>query len=280
MIDLRDAQLLDFTPESIASDPEIVALSAAIDPQQQAVSAAIVQALILPRISQLDEPVLDAIAWGFKLDRLRVWDIADLAAKRTILGDILYMLRRSGTPIALRRALALFHWNSSIVEWFTEAATNQTYRIVIAQNGGNELSLEQLRALEELIYRFGRASAQLSGIAITTWNVDNPIRTALGASDPVAVTFRVGDGTGTPTVGWTQLVHQTGSFAITGVNVNPSGTHVQVTIPGGTGGYTIREAALFNAGGELLVHGTVVPVYKTTSSDPFQIPLTLKLVTA
>ena len=56
--------------------------------------------------------------------------------------------------------------------------------------------------------------------------------------------------------------------------------HVTVTAPGNAGGFVIREAALFNAGGELLVHGTVVPVYKTTSGDPLEIPLVLQLVTA
>ena len=54
---------------------------------------------------------------------------------------------------------------------------------------------------------------------------------------------------------------------------------LEVTIAGNVGGYTIREAGLFNAGGELLIHGTVVPVYKTTSNDPFEIPLRLQLVT-
>ena len=76
MIDLRSARLIDFVPESIASDPEVVALCAALDPQMQAVSSAIVEAIILPRIAELEEPVLDAVAWGFKLDRLRVWDVA------------------------------------------------------------------------------------------------------------------------------------------------------------------------------------------------------------
>ena len=277
MIDLRSARLIDFVPESIASDPEVVALCAALDPQMQAVSSAIVEAIILPRIAELEEPVLDAVAWGFKLDRLRVWDVATVAQKRTLLGRALYYLRRSGTPAAIRWVLSCFPWPASFVEWFTEAGANQTWRIAIGHNG-SELTLEQLAALEEMVHRFGRTGAHLSGVT-ASWTVDSPIHTALGVTDPLASTFRVGDGTGTPSAGWVQLVNQRGSFAITPIDVHTAGVFVEVTIAGNVGGYTIREAGLFNAGGELLIHGTVVPVYKTTSNDPFEIPLRLQLVT-
>jgi len=279
MIDLRTARLIDFVPESIAGDPEVVALCAALDPQHQAVSSAIVETIILARIADLDEPVLDAVAWGFKLDRLRAWDLATVAQKRLLLAGAVFYLRRSGTPAAIRWVLRCFPWATQLIEWYAEGAANQTWRLIINHNG-SEVSRDQVVALEELVHRFGRTAAHLEEVR-AFWTVDGPVRRLPnGASDPNAVTFRVGDGTGVPTAGvLSGLVHQVASFSIGSVNCNSHGTLVSVTIPGNSGGYTIREAGLFNAAGEILIGGTVVPFYKTTSGDPLEIPLVLQVVT-
>ena len=54
---------------------------------------------------------------------------------------------------------------------------------------------------------------------------------------------------------------------------------VEVEAMGEPDGLGAFDGLVSRACDELLIHGTVVPVYKTTSNDPFEIPLRLQLVT-
>lgn len=166
MIDLRDAQLLDFVPESIRSDPEVIAICEALDPELQAVSDSIVEAIILPRISALTEPVLDEIGWMMRLDRLRAWDVADVAGKRRLLANILDLRRRAGTRYAVRRVFDLLLLTATVIEWWEEAATPHTYRIEVdaAEDGVTLLELQQV---PDMAKRFARTSQRLSQFAVT-----------------------------------------------------------------------------------------------------------------
>src|SRR3990167_1256412 len=116
MIDLRSASLVDFLPESIASDPDILAITRAIDPETQEISSAIVEAVILARLNEQPETVLDAIAWSMHLHTLAAWSTATITGKRRFLAWILDLRRRSGTPYALRRSFDLMQVVATIVE--------------------------------------------------------------------------------------------------------------------------------------------------------------------
>ncbi len=105
--DIRDASLLYFVPEVIASDLEIIAISLAIDPELQAVGAAIIEANILPRISEQPEWVLDELAWAFRLNQLQIWDSATIEGKRALLVNIFEVRKKSGTRFAVRRVFDL-----------------------------------------------------------------------------------------------------------------------------------------------------------------------------
>lgn len=169
MIDLRDTylSLLDFVPESIASDPDIIALCIALDPELRDVSQSIVEAIILPRISEVPEWVLDELAWTHRLDRLQVWDSATVDGKRAILADIFNIRKRSGTRYALERVFSLLSVTGSIVEWFDDspvaAAYTYRYRITVVDVG---ITKDQLVQLGELTYRFAPASRKLSEFAV------------------------------------------------------------------------------------------------------------------
>jgi phage tail P2-like protein len=169
-LDVRTASLLDFVPESIARDEEIIAISLAIDPELREVGAAIIEAVILPRIDSVPEEILDALAWGFRLNELQLWvdaagDALRVTAKRDLLKNIFVVLKKSGTPYALRRMIDLIGVTATIIEWFEEAAAPHTYRIRIAidQIG---VTLAQLLQVPDLTHRFARASQKMSQLAV------------------------------------------------------------------------------------------------------------------
>jgi phage tail P2-like protein len=167
MIDLRDAglSLLSFLPESIASDPEIIALSLAIDPELRDVGAAIIEAVILPRIAQLEDPILNELAWAFRLNRLQIWDDATTDGKRALLTDIFAIRKKSGTRFAVRRVFDLLSVVGSVIEWWEEGAAAYTYRLrlFVDQVG---ITLSQLVQIDELARRFAPTRAKLSQFAV------------------------------------------------------------------------------------------------------------------
>ena len=56
---LLELSLLDILPPSIADDLNVQAIARSIDPEMQSVSRDIREALILSRIDELPEPVVD-----------------------------------------------------------------------------------------------------------------------------------------------------------------------------------------------------------------------------
>jgi len=83
----------------------------------------------------------------------------------------------------------------------------------------------------------------------------------------------VGDGNGspvTPTAGMTELVNETARVAVNTVDTvpeDPNIVRVEGLLPATTGGFTIREAGLFNEAGELLAIASFPDIYKTTIAD-------------
>lgn len=97
---------------------------------------------------------------------------------------------------------------------------------------------------------------------------------AQAAGDPaVFYELAVGDGNGspiTPSSGMTELVNETARVAVNLVTVSPdepSTIRIEGLIPAETGGFTIREAGIFNADNELLIVASFPPIYKPEPSD-------------
>lgn len=165
MIDLRAASLLDFLPESISSDPEIIALSLAIDPELRDVGAAIIEAVIMPRLDVVDEAILDEIAWACRFDELQLWDNLPVAGKRTLLAGIFKLRKKSGTPFAVHRVFDALGFTAKIIEWWQEGAAAFTYRIRIFLDEIG-ITLAQLVQISEWIHRFEPTRAKLTELAV------------------------------------------------------------------------------------------------------------------
>lgn len=163
-IDIRDASLLDFLPDSIAKDTEIIALSLAIDPELRAVGAAIIEATILPRIDVVPESILDELAWAFNLNNLQIWDVATVAGKRALLADIFKIRKKSGTRFSVRRVFDLMEVVGEVIEWFEEGAPPYTYRLRLFVD---EVGITRLQLIEigELTTRFAPTRTQLREFA-------------------------------------------------------------------------------------------------------------------
>ena len=166
-LDLRGISLLDLVPESIASDPEVIAMAAALDPELQAVSEAIIGVVILPNIAELDESILNELGWAFRLNELQLWDSATVEGKRALLVNIFAIRKKSGTRFAVRRIFDLVSVVGMLIEWWEEGAAPFSYRLLITV-GDVGITAAQLSQTQELTYRFAPARAWLREIGVET----------------------------------------------------------------------------------------------------------------
>lgn len=162
--------LLDLVPESIREEEDIVALTRAIAPEFQNIAGAVVETVILPNIASLPEAVLNELAWSMRLNELQIWDDATLAGKRALLINIFAIRKKAGTRYAVRRIFDLLSVVGTVIEWWEEAATANTYRLRLnATDVG--MTLAALRQIPELLDRFARVSQDLTELGV---EVDSP----------------------------------------------------------------------------------------------------------
>lgn len=115
------------------------------------------------------------------------------------------------------------------------------------------------------------------------------IMAAVSGGDPVALaTFKVGDGGGSeydPTPAQLDLVNTVYSGSMTPGAVyidpdNPKAIIIEHTIPNTSGGYTIREAGVFDADGNMIVVAKIVPTDKPIYSSGSTRQTMIRLVLA
>ena len=102
--DLLELRLSDILPDSIAGIQEVQDTAKAIDPEMLSVSQSIREALILSRIDELPEPVLDLLAWQYHVDNYEPLSLP-IEQKRAQVRDAILIHRKKGTPWALKQEL-------------------------------------------------------------------------------------------------------------------------------------------------------------------------------
>jgi phage-related tail fiber protein len=97
---------------------------------------------------------------------------------------------------------------------------------------------------------------------------------AVANAIPLVFAFgAVGDGGGapiTPAVGMTTLVNERARVAINKIETSPDEPNVlrvEFVLLAATGGFTIREAGLFNLAGEMIAVASYPPTYKPVPAD-------------
>lgn len=123
------ANLLRTLPNVLQQDENMQALAKAIA-EKLAVCVADTDApRIFPRIDELDEALLDALAWDFKVDW---WDYSySLQEKRNTLRQSWYVHKHMGTPAAVKTALSAIYPDSKVEEWWEYDGEPYHFRLKI-----------------------------------------------------------------------------------------------------------------------------------------------------
>ncbi len=124
---LQSTSLLDILPENLLADAQIYAAARALDDELQKVTAATRDALILPRIDELSEEVIDLLAWQWNVDFYD--ELKSLADKRNAVKQSIAMHRIKGTRRAVELALHMVYTSGKVSEWFEYGGRPYYFRV-------------------------------------------------------------------------------------------------------------------------------------------------------
>ena len=124
---LQDLKLIDILPDSLLLDENIKKICEAIDPELRLINAASRESLIMPRIDELDEQIIDLLAWQYHVD---FYDLADsLEVKRRLVKDSLKWHMKKGTRWAILKALEMLGIEAEYTNWYEFGGQPFTFKI-------------------------------------------------------------------------------------------------------------------------------------------------------
>ncbi|MBU5438281.1 phage tail protein I [Tissierella sp. MSJ-40] len=116
-------------PPSLKNDEDMLALARVIGDELQKTSRMAQLNIIYARIDELDEAVLDILAYDLHVDW---YDYSyPIEAKRALIKDSVKVHKRLGTKFAVETALGNLHPNSRIEEWFQYGGEPFSFRVIL-----------------------------------------------------------------------------------------------------------------------------------------------------
>ena len=160
---IDDAELLQIIPFSIAKDETVQNVAKSLDVPINDVTGNIRNVLILSRIDELSEGILDALAWEYHMDIYD--DAADIETKRNAVKTAIRYHRYKGTMWAVKEAAALASKNAEIVEWFDYGGKPYHFKAITTSAIP---SLDELRALMKAMTDAKNVRSWMDGIEYKT----------------------------------------------------------------------------------------------------------------
>ena len=166
-MELSNIDLLSLQTAYMQQDPFVKALCKALEPYFKILDEDIILTYIYGRIDELDEDVIDSLAWQFYVD---FYDYTlSLEKKRELVKSSLRLHRIKGTPQAVIEASTTVFGRTKLREWF-EYDSNPFYFSLDVDVTETGASPEELKKLETLInaYKNKRSWLEILNIFLTT----------------------------------------------------------------------------------------------------------------
>ena len=158
---LTTDNLLYTLPDALKNDEKMYALAASISDILSARSTEIESLIIYNRVDMLPEPLLDALAYDFKVDW---WDAEyTLEQKRRTLKSSWNVHRMLGTKSAVETAISAIYPDTKVVEWFDYSAEPYHFKLRIDATYQDVDPIKHKRVLERINY-YKNLRSYLEGI--------------------------------------------------------------------------------------------------------------------
>ena len=125
--DLQSVSLLDILPPNLLADEQIYAAARALDDELQKITAATRNALLLPRLDELSEEVIDLLAWQWHVDFYE--PSMSIETKRQLVRESIAWHRIKGTKAAVEKMTQTVFKGGVVTEWFEYGGEPYHFRI-------------------------------------------------------------------------------------------------------------------------------------------------------
>mgnify|MGYP000984126264 CR=1 FL=1 len=125
--DLQSVSLLDILPPNLLADKQIHAAARALDDELQKITAATRNALLLPRLDELSEEVIDLLAWQWHVDFYE--PSMSIETKRQLVRESIAWHRIKGTKAAVEKMARTVFKGGVVTEWFEYGGEPYHFRI-------------------------------------------------------------------------------------------------------------------------------------------------------
>ena len=144
--DLQSVSLLDILPPNLLADKQIHAAARALDDELQKITAETRNALLLPRLYELSEEVIDLLAWQWHVDFYE--PSMSIETKRQLVRESIAWHRIKGTKAAVEKMAQTVFKGGVVTEWFEYGGEPYHFRIdVLNAPNMTEESRERLLAV-------------------------------------------------------------------------------------------------------------------------------------
>ena len=125
--DLQSVSLLDILPPNLLADEQINAAAQELDTELQKITAATKEALLLPRLDELSEEVIDLLAWQWHVDFYE--PSMSIETKRQLVRESIAWHRIKGTKAAVEKMAQTVFKGGVVTEWFEYGGEPYHFRI-------------------------------------------------------------------------------------------------------------------------------------------------------
>lgn len=127
--ELQHTSLLDILPPNLLRDKQIKAAAQALDAELQKITEATKEALLLPRLDELPEAVIDLLAWQWHVDFYE--PSMSLEMKRQLVRESIAWHRLKGTKAAVEKMVQAVFRGGVVTEWFEYGGEPYHFRVDI-----------------------------------------------------------------------------------------------------------------------------------------------------
>lgn len=133
MLELKDDSLQQILPSSIASDTTVRNIAKAITAKLQLINRQTELVLLLPRLDELPETLVDELAWQYHVD---FYDYAaDISKKRALVRKAIAWHRYKGTPAAVEEVCTAVFRSAKVAEWWQYGGEPYHFQVRLIEEG-------------------------------------------------------------------------------------------------------------------------------------------------
>ena len=127
MKDIHEVKLEDIMPSSLTGDQNVLDTARSLDEEMRLVTGATREALILPRLDELDERIIDMLAWEYHVD---FYELADTPEKkRNLVRDTIMWHMKKGTKYAIVKSLENLGIDAEYSNWYEYGGQPYCFRV-------------------------------------------------------------------------------------------------------------------------------------------------------